>query len=325
MVACDDDSHDNNKEPAMKRRQLMLGASSALLASLALPARARDDDDGEFTIQHARYGTEHNHVDVTGRLRDLARQDRRFRLENDVFGVDPEPGRIKTLRIYARDRQGRERTFEYREHDWVDGNQFTGWRGGNWGHGNNGNGNGGWQGGGRDEGQFTILRATYGTSRREVDVTDRLRDLARQDQRLRMGNDTFGVDPDPGRIKRLRIVARDRGGREQGFEYREDAVVDGSQFIGWSRGDWGPSRPGGSHGRLVIESASYGADGRWVDVTQAVRRQVRGERLDVQVGNDWLGVDPLRNRRKVLSITYRWSGDRANTVQVNEGDRIRLP
>ncbi|HEY0955421.1 MAG TPA: DUF3395 domain-containing protein [Roseateles sp.] len=306
----------------MRRRQWVLGTGAGLMATLALPASA--DDDGEFTILHARYGSERNQVDVTGRLRELARQDRRFRLTNDVFGVDPEPGRQKSLRIFARDRRGRERQFEYRERDWVDGHQFIGWRGGNWGQG----------GDRRDDGEFTILYATYGTGRREVDVTDRLRELARRDQRFRLENDAFGgIDPDPGQTKRLRIMARDRGGQQRSFEYREYAVIDGNQFIGWGRGDWGrddrpqgawgPARPG--QGGLFIESASYGGDGRWVDVTQAVRALVRGDRLDVQVGNDLFGVDPAPGARKILSVTYRFAAEPINTVRVTERDTMRLP
>ncbi|WP_457421992.1 hypothetical protein [Roseateles sp. P5_E7] len=323
----------------MQRRQWTLGAGNALLAAalggLALPTLARDADDGEFTILHARYGTERNHADVTGRLRDLARRDRRFKLENELFGVDPDPGRTKTLRIFARDRQGRERTFEYREYDWIDGAQFIGWGGGNWGEEG---GARGWHGGNdrreerreerRDSGDFTILYATYGTRRREVDVTDRLRELARADQRFRLGNDNFGVDPDPGETKQLRIVARDRGGQERTFEYREYMVVDGSQFIGWGRGDWGrgntgPMRPG--NGRLVIESASYGSGNRGADVTEAVRAQVRGDRLEADVRNELFRTDPAPGKDKVLTVTYRRGNERAMTVRVNEGDRLRLP
>lgn len=317
----------------MRRRQWTAGAGSALLlpllGGLALPALARDDDDGEYVILHARYGTEYNHADVTGRLRELARQDRRFRLENGVFGVDPDPGRTKTLRIFARDRQGRERTFEYRERDWIDGNLFIGWGGGRWG---DYDGPRGWHGGDRrdddrgdrrDSGEFTILYATYGTDRREVDVTDRLREFARRDQRLRMGNDSFGVDPDPGQTKRLRIVARDRNGRERNFDYREDSVVDGAMFIGWDRGDWGGQRP--QPGRLVIESASYGSDGRWIDVTEALRSRVRGDRFEAEVSNELLGVDPAPGQRKMLSVTYRFGNGRSNTVRINESDALRLP
>lgn len=58
----------------MPTRRSTLTLLGGLAASLALPAHAADD--GEITILHARYGTEHHHVDVTGRLRELARQDR---------------------------------------------------------------------------------------------------------------------------------------------------------------------------------------------------------------------------------------------------------
>ncbi|PTT78489.1 hypothetical protein DBR42_23435, partial [Pelomonas sp. HMWF004] len=175
-----------------------------------------------------------------------------------------------------------------------------------------------------DNGDYTILYATYGTGRREVDVTGRLRELARQDERFRLGNDTFGVDPDPGQTKVLRIVARDRSGQERSFEYREYATVDGAQFIGWRGGDWGgPVRPAG--GRLVIERASYGSGNRWVDVTQAVRSQVRGDRLEAEVRNEMFRVDPAPRQRKLLSVTYRWGSAPATTVRVNEGDVIRVP
>ena len=229
----------------MNRRFYVLGAGAALagtlMAGAAPPALAQQgDDEGEFVILHARYGTERNHVDVTDRLRELARRDRRVRLTNGLFGVDPDPGRDKTLRIFARDRQGRERRFDYPERAWIDGMQFLGWASGAWGEP-------GWRGGwagnpyrdDADDGQFTILSASYGTPGRDVDVTARLRELARRDQRLRMGNDTFGVDPDPGRAKRLRIVARGPRGGERVFEYPENSWVDGAQFVGWGRGDWG--------------------------------------------------------------------------------------
>lgn len=315
----------------MQRRHLTLALGAGLLAALALPARA--DDDGEFVILHARYGTENGHVDATDRLRDLARRDRRFKLTNDLFGVDPDPGRTKTLRIFARDRSGRERQFDYREYDWVDGALFIGWGGGRWG-------DAGWDRGWRgdrddrvdrhDDGDFVILYATYGASGRDVDVTDRLRDLARRDERLRVTNELFGVDPYPGQTKVLRIVTRDRAHQQRVFEYREYQTVDGHQFLGWGRGDWGrdsdrgPVRPGyGS--RFIIDSASYGAGNRWVDVTALVQAQVRGDRLDLQVRNELFGVDPAPGQRKQLSVTFRRANSLASTVRVNEYDRLRLP
>jgi hypothetical protein len=193
-------------------------------------------DSGEYMILSARYGTEWNNVDVTQRLRELAQADVRFRMGNSTFGTDPDPGRVKTLRIYARGGNGQERTFEFREGSTVDGSQFRGWGGGEWGQGG---WNGGWNGSSGDAGDYVILSARYGTERNNVDVTQRLRELARTDRLFRMGNSTFGTDPDPGRIKVLRIFARESGGRERVFEYREGSTVDGSLFRGWGRGEWG--------------------------------------------------------------------------------------
>src|SRR5438876_860493 len=58
-----------------------------------------------------------------------------------------------------------------------------------------------------DSGQYVILSAQYGTARRHVDVSNRLKELAGQDRILRMGNSTFGVDPDRGLAKAARSTA----------------------------------------------------------------------------------------------------------------------
>src|SRR5258708_26958146 len=84
-----------------------------------------------------------------------------------------------------------------------------------------------------DEGQFQILRARYGTANHFVDVTARLKELARQDVTFRMGNSTFGVDPDHGVVKTLRIYARGPRGEIRMFEYVEGSAVDGAQFTGF--------------------------------------------------------------------------------------------
>ncbi len=111
----------------------------------------------------------------------------------------------------------------------------------------------------RDEGQYVILSAQYGTAERHVDVTDRLRELARQDRPFRMGNSTFGVDPDHGRIKTLRIYARGPNGEERMFEYREGSTVDGREFRGWNRGDWGRGGWSGSWEGGVAQPAMSSA------------------------------------------------------------------
>src|SRR5207245_1680533 len=93
-----------------------------------------------------------------------------------------------------------------------------------------------------DSGQYVILSAQYGTARRQVDVSNRLKELARQDRSVRMGNSNFGVDPAPGQVKARRIEARGPDGRDRRFEDREGSTVDGSQFRSWGRGDWGNER-----------------------------------------------------------------------------------
>jgi len=100
-------------------------------------------DAGQFVILGAQYGTAAHHVDVTNRLKDLARQDRVFRMGNDTFGVDPDFGHHKVLRIFARTPNGQERYFEYQEGGFVDGSLFRGWGGGNW---EEGHWNGNWEG-----------------------------------------------------------------------------------------------------------------------------------------------------------------------------------
>ena len=183
----------------------------------------------EYQIVRAEYGAGRRWVDVTGQLQSIASSNSTFRMGNSTFGVDPAPGIVKSLRIFARDGRGRERRFEYREGSTVDGSMFAGWGGNHFGGGDYD----------ADAGQYRILRAEYGAGSSWVDVTRRLRDIASTDATFRMGNSTFDVDPAPGTVKTLRILARAPGGRERTFEYREGSTVDGAMFSGWSRGDWG--------------------------------------------------------------------------------------
>jgi hypothetical protein len=244
------------------KASLVAGVLTMLASTFAM-AQLNGRDEGQYQIVRAFYGTARRNVDVTDRLRQLATRDRTFRMGNSTFGIDPDEGVVKTLRIFARDRSGRERMFDYVEGSTVDGALFTGWAGGNWGRdkwnggwGGSGGGPAGFEGrrggagpgAGGDEGQFQIVQALYGTARRNVDVTDRLRQLATQDRTFRMGNSTFGIDPDEGVVKTLRIFTRDRGGRERMFEYREGSTVDGTLFTGWASGNWGRERRTGGWG-----------------------------------------------------------------------------
>jgi hypothetical protein len=157
------------------------------------------------------------------------------------MAVDPDRGQAKMLRVFARGPNGQERWFDFPDGAIFDGAQFRGWNRGEWGEEH---WNGGWNGrpngdaGRHDEGAFVILSAQYGTRRRHVDVTNQLRDMARRDISVRLDFRTFGVDPDRGHSKVLRIYARGPNGHERMFEYRDNSIVDGTQFRGWGRGEW---------------------------------------------------------------------------------------
>ncbi|MGB8986847.1 MAG: hypothetical protein WCC37_09615 [Candidatus Sulfotelmatobacter sp.] len=203
----------------MDRERVLRNALAITTLALVLVGSAAAQ---QYQIVRADYGSGNRRIDVTQRLRELARSNASFRMGNDTFGADPAPGRVKTLRIIARGPGGNSRTFAYREGSVVDGSQFSGWGGGKWGN----------------TGQYQILGAWYGTAKRNVDVTQRLRDLARRNTFFQMGNATFGVDPAPGVLKTLRIWARGPRGDEKVFEYREYSLVDGAQFTGWGSGNW---------------------------------------------------------------------------------------
>src|SRR5271165_381557 len=53
-----------------------------LIAFAFVPASVAAQDEGAYLILNAQYGTAEHHVDVTQRLRELARQDRLFRMGN---------------------------------------------------------------------------------------------------------------------------------------------------------------------------------------------------------------------------------------------------
>jgi hypothetical protein len=216
----------------------LLMAFSFLLGTMAA------QDEGQYLILSAHYGNEHNHVDVTNRLKELARADRPFQVNNESMAADPARGEAKMLRVFARGPNGQERSFDFPDNSTFDGRQFRAWGRGEWG---DEHWNGGWNGraemrgngGGGDEGQFVILSAQYGTKRRHIDVTNQLREMARRDISVRLDYKTFGEDPARGHAKVLRIYARGPNGHERMFEYQDNSIIDGTQFRGWGRGEWG--------------------------------------------------------------------------------------
>ena len=303
--------------------------------SLALPVKAQDA--GQYLILKCLYGNANHNVDVTNRIKELARRDTRFRVDHDSMLVDPDEGHAKSLRVFARGPNGYERMFEFRDNSTFDGAQFRSWGRADWG---DDNWNGGWNGGtGRgDEGQYLILTAQYGSEARHVDITQRLKELARQDRVFRLDYRTFGVDPDEGHAKSLRIFARGPNGYERMFEYRDNSLIDGAIFSSWGSGNWGNGgwsgnwngggygggngpRYGGDAGQFLIISAQYGSERRHVDVTGRLKELARADRqfrLDYRT----FGVDPDEGHAKVLHIFARGPKGRERMFEYRDGSLI---
>jgi hypothetical protein len=75
---------------------------------------------------------------------------------------------------------------------------------------------------------------------------------------------------------------------------------------------------------LRILRAYYGAEGQFMNVTEALRGRVDDGRLYLHIDNYSMGGDPLPGRRKWLRVLYSIDGDRRNVV-VEEKTDLQLP
>lgn len=294
-----------------------------LLSSTAWAQR----DEGPYQIQQAVYGTDQYSIDVTDRLRQLARRDQRFRLTNDLFDADPAPRQRKTLRIFARGPDGQTHTFDYIEYSWVDGAQFSGWSSGRWGRGGENNGRQAGEYGNASRGHEDILQATYGTPESRFDVTQRIRQLVQSHQRFQLNNDLFNGDPAPGQRKTLQIHMGGYGGQPQILEFAEGSWIDGSRLTGARADQWdqGGRRNDDGYGRVNVQRALYGDGYRQVDITARLRSHVRDGRLEVPVNNNLAGIDPAPGARKSLTVEFSLGNGPVQQTTAHEGQWLRLP
>jgi hypothetical protein len=159
-------------------------------------------------VESAYYGSrDWVGADVTGRVQRFADYGEPFRVSNDTLRIDPAPNRPKTLTVvyYVNGRRISETVPE--------GEVFY-FRSGGYSHR------------GPDDYRpgIRIIRATYGTRGRYADVTGIVRDRVRDRRSFTVANDTFGVDPYPGKGKRLKIFYI-RDGEEREREYAEGDSV----------------------------------------------------------------------------------------------------
>jgi hypothetical protein len=173
-----------------------------------------------------------------------------------------------------------------------------------------------------------LVRAEWGVPGSQVDVTARVRSLARggvlQFEATRFA---LGVDPAPHQNKVLVLHVRHWDGDIKDYSYPERSTVsleldpedrwerrEERHEVGYDRRERG----------LHIFRAYYGAEGQFINVTDALRSRVDDGRLYLHIDNYSMGADPLPGRRKWLRVLYSFQGERRNVV-VEEKTDLQLP
>jgi hypothetical protein len=194
--------------------------SVAEFGYLSLPRDTGSNYRSDLRIIRANYGTNVRSNDVTNRLNSLIRDGQlSTQVNNTTMGGDPDHDRPKTLTvIYTVN--GREDQVSVAEFGYLSLPRDTG---------------------SNYRSDLRVIRATYGTSVRSNDVTNRLNSLIRDGQlSTQVNNTTMGGDPDHDRPKTLTVTYSVDG--------REDriSVAEGGYL----------KLPGGSFGSRLISSGT---------------------------------------------------------------------
>ena len=199
-----------------RRNSIFLGAAALFAAAFTFFSAPSGAQDDAWVIVRADYGFRNQRNDVTDILKDLISRggvNGRVAVTNQTMGGDPAVGADKNLRIFARNRKGVEREFDYREGGFIDAAMFVvrddrpGNRRDDWdNHPNSGDRD-------RDDNNgLRILRAYYGVQGRTVNVTDLLRSQMRGGGlSFVVTNSALGGDPAVGYDKVLIVVYRYQG------------------------------------------------------------------------------------------------------------------
>jgi hypothetical protein len=212
-----------HKYPKVLVAVLFFAAGAALFAT-----RLAGQEEG-WRVVRATYGYGSRNADVTSLLVDLISRggtDGKIFVTNETLGGDPAPERVKTLRVFARNRRNEEREFTFEEKTFLDVLPFSPrvedhdrhervpervrdaddrYRGEDWRD--------------RDDYEgFMIIRAFYGVNGRTMNVTERLRSFSRHEGiSMKVKNADLGGDPARGADKILIVIYR--------FQHREHALV----------------------------------------------------------------------------------------------------
>jgi hypothetical protein len=185
-----------------------------------------------------------------------------------------------------------------------------------------------------------LVGAEWGVPGRTVDVTSRVRTFVHDGVlQLEVTRFNLGIDPAPHENKVLVIRLREWDGDVKDYSYPERSVarleLDPDNWHARHEQDERQEREERRevHYRrgyerhehnLEILRAYYGAEGQFVNVTDAVRSRIDRGQLYLRVDNYSMGVDPLPGVHKRLRILYTIGGERRNIV-VDEKTDLKLP
>jgi len=174
-----------------------------------------------------------------------------------------------------------------------------------------------------------LVAAKWGVPGNMVDVTPRVRTFIHDGVlQLEVNRFNLGIDPAPHVNKVLILRLREWDGDVKEYNYPERSVAR----LELDPEDWHQRREererqeGWEHHErgLQILRAYYGAEGQFMNVTEAVRSQVNDGRIFIRVDNYSMGGDPVPGAHKRLRVLYTIGGERRNVV-VDEKTNLQLP
>ncbi len=185
-----------------------------------------------------------------------------------------------------------------------------------------------------------LVRAEWGVPGNMVDVTARVRTFVHGGVlQLEVTRFNLGIDPAPHQNKNLIVKVQRWDGQVEDYKYpeRSNCSLELDPQNQWDQAgpgprdddhrDWDDHHDGYREHRergVRILRAYYGADGQFVNVTDAVRSYVNDGQISMRVDNNSLGVDPAPGVHKVLRVLYVQYGERRN-IMVDEKTFLQLP
>jgi hypothetical protein len=207
--------------------------------------------------------------------------------------------------------------------------------------------------------QLEIVEATYGAGNFQMNVTQKLQSLVR-DNVLDLSAEpgVLGGDPAPGTEKTLIVKYRYNGKPYQASvgDFGRIHIPSLIASLGggpetapapaappppastpppaatsagggrFSVGDLFGDRANApaQQGAFRVVSARYGADTRFVDVAQRLQAMVKDDRLAVRADNATMGSDPAVSKKKALEVVYEYRGA-TYQARADEGRSLNLP